>query len=61
MLDSIMASETVQEALKILVNEFPLAFWETLYVTVLSTAFASIIGLPLGVLVTVGSKFIVSF
>jgi D-methionine transport system permease protein len=56
MLDSIMASETVQEALKILVNEFPLAFWETLYVTVLSTAFASIIGLPLGVLVTVGSK-----
>ncbi len=56
MFDSIMASETVQEALKILVNEFPLAFWETLYVTVLSTAFASIIGLPLGVLVTVGSK-----
>ena len=56
MLDSIMASQTVQEALKILVNEFPLAFWETLYVTVLSTAFASIIGLPLGVLVTVGSK-----
>ena len=56
MLDSILASESVQEALSILQTEFPLAIWETFYVTVLSTLFASIIGLPLGVLVTVGGK-----
>ena len=56
MFDSILASESVQEALRILQTEFPLAIWETFYVTVLSTLFASIIGLPLGVLVTVGGK-----
>ena len=56
MFDSILASESVQEALSILQTEFPLAIWETFYVTVLSTLFASIIGLPLGVLVTVGGK-----
>ena len=56
MFDSILASESVQEALSILQTEFPLAIWKTFYVTVLSTLFASIIGLPLGVLVTVGGK-----
>ena len=56
MFDSILASESVQEALSILQTEFPLAIWETFYVTILSTLFASIIGLPLGVLVTVGSR-----
>ena len=56
MFDSILASESVQEALRILQTEFPLAIWETFYVTVLSTLIASIIGLPLGVLVTVGGK-----
>ena len=45
MFDSILASESVQEALSILQTEFPLAIWETFYVTVLSTLFASIIGL----------------
>ena len=56
MFASIMASETVQEALEILQTEFPMAIWETFYVTILSTLFATIIGLPLGILVTVGSK-----
>ena len=56
MFDSILASESVQEALSILQTEFPLAIWETFYVTILSTLFASIIGLPLGVLVTVGGR-----
>ena len=56
MFDSILASESVQEALRILQTEFPLAIWETFYVTILSTLFASIIGLPLGVLVTVGGR-----
>ena len=35
-------------------TEFPLAIWETVYVTVLSTFFAIIIGLPLGVLLVAG-------
>ncbi|MGM9591405.1 MAG: methionine ABC transporter permease, partial [Oscillospiraceae bacterium] len=34
----------------------PFALWETTYVTVLSTLFAVIIGLPLGVLLVVGEK-----
>ena len=43
-------------AMTILQNEFPLAIWETFYVTVVSTAIAVIIGLPLGVLLVVGGK-----
>ena len=34
------ASETVQTALDILKTEFPLAIWETIYVTVIATFFA---------------------
>lgn len=41
--------------MEILVEEFPLALWETFYVTVLSTLFAFIIGLPIGVLLVVGA------
>ena len=37
-------------------TEFPLAIWETLYVTVLATAFATLIGLPLGVLLVSGEN-----
>lgn len=55
-MSSILASESVQEALSILQNEFPLAIWETFYVTVVSTAIAIIIGLPLGILLAVGGK-----
>ena len=43
-------SEAFLKAMDILKTEFPLAIWETLYVTVLSTFFAIVIGLPLGVL-----------
>ena len=50
MLDSIFASEAVQKALEVLKTEIPLAIWETVYVTVLSTFFSIVIGLPLGVL-----------
>ena len=56
MLDKMFSSEAVEEALWILKNEFPLAIWETVYVTVLATLFAIIIGLPLGVLLVVGDK-----
>ncbi len=48
------ASDTFKEAMDILVNQFPLAIWETVYVTVLSTFFAILIGLPLGVLIVAG-------
>ncbi len=54
--DKLFSSEAVAEALDILKNEFPLALWETVYVTLLSTAFALLIGLPLGVLLVTGEK-----
>ena len=47
-------SEAFQNALDILINQFPLAIWETVYVTILSTFFAVVIGLPLGVLLVAG-------
>ncbi len=56
MLEKVFSSEALQEAWEILVEEFPLAIWETFYVTVLSTLFAILIGLPLGVLLVTGSK-----
>lgn len=49
-------SEEFIEALEILQDEFPLAIWETFYVTLVSTAIAIVIGLPLGVLMAVGTK-----
>ena len=51
-----LASDSVQKALSVLKTEFPLAIWETLYVTVLATAFATLIGLPLGVLLVAGEN-----
>lgn len=56
MFDNIFASDTVNEAVDILINEMPQALWDTVYVTLLSTLFAVIIGLPLGVLLVVGEK-----
>lgn len=56
MISEYLASELVQEALKVLREQFPLAIWETVYVTVLSTFFATIIGLPLGVLLVAGEN-----
>ena len=51
-MDNIFTPET----LKVIQNEIPLAVWDTLYVTILSTLFAFVIGLPLGVLLVVGEK-----
>ena len=56
MLDKVFSPEKVSEALVVLQNEFPLALWETVYVTLVATAFAIIIGLPLGVLLATGDK-----
>ena len=56
MFNSAFTSEALQSALPVLMNEFPLAVWETVYVTILATAFAIVIGLPLGVLLVAGDK-----
>ncbi len=56
MLDKIFSSQALEEAWEILRTEFPLAIWETVYVTVIATLFAVIIGLPLGVLLVAGEK-----
>ena len=56
MLNDILLNPDVQEAIKIVKNEFALAIWETIYVTLISTAFATVLGLPLGVLLVAGDK-----
>ena len=42
--------EKLTEAWEIVLRDFPLAIWDTLYVTVLSTLFSILIGLPLGMI-----------
>lgn len=54
MLEKAFTAEAVAEALDIIRTEFPLALWETCYVTILSTAFAFLLGLPLGVMLVAG-------
>lgn len=46
--------EKLAEAWQIVQRDFPEALWETVYVTVLATFFAIIIGLPLGMLLVAG-------
>ena len=55
-MSSFFASEEFTTAMDILKNQFPLAIWETVYVTVLSTFFAAVIGLPLGILLVAGEN-----
>ena len=56
MLENAFTQAALVEAFEIFKSEFPFAIWETLYVTVLATAFAIVLGLPLGVLLVVGEK-----
>ncbi|HPX70369.1 MAG TPA: methionine ABC transporter permease [Bacillota bacterium] len=56
MYSNIFSAEALQEALLCLQTEIPFAIWETLYITLLSTALALLIGLPLGVLLVAGEK-----
>ncbi|MCF0141852.1 MAG: ABC transporter permease [Parasporobacterium sp.] len=56
MFNDMFSPETLAEAWEIIRTQFPLALWETFYVTVVATAFAIIIGLPLGVLLVTGDK-----
>jgi len=46
--------EKLAEAWEIFLSDFPQALWDTVYVTFLSTLFAIIIGLPLGMLLVAG-------
>ena len=52
MADKLFTSETWN----IIVTQFPLAIWETVYVTILATAFAYVLGLPLVVILVIGEK-----
>lgn len=56
MFNDLFSKEALAQAWNIIEAEFPTAIWETLYVTVLATAFSILIGLPLGVLLVVGEK-----
>lgn len=56
MINKLFSAETLNEAWQVISTQFPLAVWETVYVTVLATLFAIVIGLPLGVLLVAGEK-----
>lgn len=56
MFEDLFSAEAWSEAWRIIEAEFLSAIWETVYVTIVATAFAVIIGLPLGVLLVVGEK-----
>ena len=49
-----LTPEKFAEAWEIFCRDFPLALWETLYVTIMATLFAIVIGLPLGILLVTG-------
>ena len=56
MLNNLFSPDTLNEAWVIIRAEFPLAIWETVYITLLATACSILIGLPLGVLLVAGEK-----
>ncbi len=56
MFSNLFSPETLAETWEVVKTQFPLVTWETVYVTIVATAFAIIIGLPLGVLLVVGEK-----
>ena len=49
-------AEKLEEAWQIVVRDFPHELWVTLYITIISTLFAILIGLPLGVLLVTGDE-----
>ena len=56
MFEKLFSADTLSEAWQVISTQFPLAVWETVYVTVLASFFAVVIGLPLGVLLVTGEK-----
>ncbi len=53
---SIFNSEKALEAWEIIKSQFLISTWETIYVTLLATFFATVIGLPLGVILVTGEE-----
>ncbi|MCR4724527.1 MAG: ABC transporter permease [Clostridia bacterium] len=56
MFSNLFSPEQIEAAAVCLKTEILFAIWETFYVTVLSTALACLLGLPLGVLLVAGEK-----
>lgn len=56
MFKDVFSQDALDFALKVIQKEFGTAIWDTIYVTILSTLFAILIGLPLGVLLVTGDK-----
>ena len=56
MFSNVFTPEGWTEAVSVIKSEFLMGIWETFYVTVVSTFFALVIGLPLGVLLVAGDK-----
>ena len=56
MSNNMFTLEKIKYALELLKSDIPFAIWETFYVTVISTFFAFLIGLPLGVLLVCGDR-----
>ena len=52
----LFSEQTVQLMSDVLKNEIPFAIFETIYITLLSTALAILIGLPFGILLAAGDK-----
>ena len=55
-MNNMFSPEKLQTAVDILKHDIPAAIFETLYVTLIATFFAFVIGLPLGVQLVVGDK-----
>lgn len=56
MYSNLFSPESIADLTAALQTQFAMAVWETFYVTVLSTLLATVIGLPLGVLLVAGEK-----
>ena len=54
MYSNLFSPDSIAELTVAMQTQFPKAIWETFYVTLLSTALAVVIGLPLGVLLVAG-------
>ena len=48
--------DKLEEAWHVFLTEFPMGLWETVYVTLLATLFAIVLGLPLGILLVTGDE-----
>ncbi|MBP5174497.1 MAG: ABC transporter permease [Treponema sp.] len=53
---SIFDAEKALEAWEIIKSQFLISTWETVYVTLLATFFATVIGMPLGVILVTGEE-----